>query len=146
MRAQRIKMQVRPSLRLETFQSVFGCLFRILVCRLSMIWNVAGEICHRIIFGKSVLHVTLSSVRSCCYELIVLLLWLSSATAPRKWPDGRLEKSLRVGLMEMRIDYGPGYRIYYVRRGAEIVILLCAGDKRTQQQDIKRARELPERL
>ena len=46
----------------------------------------------------------------------------------------------------MRIDYGAGYRIYYVRRGAEIVILLCAGDKRTQQQDIKRARELAERL
>ena len=45
--------------------------------------------------------------------------------------------------MEMRIDYSPGY---YVRRGAEIVILLCAGDKRTQQQDIKRARELAERL
>ena len=55
-------------------------------------------------------------------------------------------KSLRGGLMEMRIDYGAGYRIYYVRRGAEIVILLCAGDKRTQQRDIKRAQELAERL
>src|ERR1039457_4972002 len=55
-------------------------------------------------------------------------------------------KSLRGGLMEMRIDYGSGYRVYYVRRGAEVVILLCAGDKRTQQQDIKRARELAERL
>ena len=55
-------------------------------------------------------------------------------------------KSLRGGLMEMRIDYGPGYRVYYVRRGAEIVILLCAGEKRTQQRDIKRARELAERL
>jgi putative addiction module killer protein len=55
-------------------------------------------------------------------------------------------KSLRGGLMEMRIDYGPGYRVYYVHRGAEVVILLCAGDKRTQQQDIKRARELAERL
>ena len=55
-------------------------------------------------------------------------------------------KSLRGGLMEMRIDYGAGYRVYYVRRGTEIVILLCAGDKRTQQQDIKRARELAERL
>ena len=55
-------------------------------------------------------------------------------------------KSLRGGLMEMQIDYGPGYRVYYVRRGAEIVILLCAGDKRTQQRDIKRARELAERL
>jgi putative addiction module killer protein len=55
-------------------------------------------------------------------------------------------KSLRGGLMEMRIDYGSSYRVYYVRRGTEIVILLCAGDKRTQQQDIKRARELAERL
>jgi putative addiction module killer protein len=55
-------------------------------------------------------------------------------------------KNLRDGLMEMRIDYGPGYRVYYVHRGREIVILLCGGDKRTQQQDIKRARELAERL
>ena len=55
-------------------------------------------------------------------------------------------KSLRGGLMEMRIDYGSGYRVYYVRRGTEIVILLCGGDKRTQQQDIKQARELAERL
>ena len=36
------------------------------------------------------------------------------------------------GIAEMRIDYGPGYRIYYVYRGAQIVILLCGGDKRTQ--------------
>jgi len=48
-------------------------------------------------------------------------------------------KSVGAGVMEMRVDYGPGYRIYYVHRGAEIVILLCAGDKRRQQQDIKRA-------
>jgi putative addiction module killer protein len=37
---------------------------------------------------------------------------------------------------------GRGYRIYYVHRGAQIVILLCGGDKRTQQQDIKRAQKL----
>ena len=43
-------------------------------------------------------------------------------------------KSFRGGLMEMRIDYGAGYCVYYVRRGTEIVILLCGGDKRTQQQ------------
>jgi putative addiction module killer protein len=55
-------------------------------------------------------------------------------------------KSVGSGVMEMRVDYGPGYRIYYVRRGAAIVILLCAGDKRTQRQDIKRARERTERL
>jgi putative addiction module killer protein len=46
----------------------------------------------------------------------------------------------------MRVDYGPGYRIYYVHRGARITILLCGGDKRTQQQDIKRARKLAETL
>jgi len=50
------------------------------------------------------------------------------------------------GVSEMRIDYGPGYRVYYVRRGEEIVVLLCAGHKSTQQRDIKRARELAERL
>ena len=55
-------------------------------------------------------------------------------------------KSLRGGLMEMRIDYGAGYRVYYVRRGAAIVILLCAGDKRTQQRDIKQAREIADTL
>jgi len=44
----------------------------------------------------------------------------------------------------MRIDYGPGYRIYYVHHGAQIVILLCGGDKRTQQRDIKRAQRLAE--
>jgi putative addiction module killer protein len=47
-----------------------------------------------------------------------------------------------MGVMEMRIDYGPGYRVYFVRRGSAIVILLCAGDKRTQATDIKRAHVL----
>jgi putative addiction module killer protein len=49
------------------------------------------------------------------------------------------------GVMEMRIDYGAGYRVYYVQRGSEVVILLCAGDKRTQQQDIRRAQALAEK-
>jgi putative addiction module killer protein len=53
---------------------------------------------------------------------------------------------LRRLILEMRVDYRPGYRIYYVHRGAQIVILLCGGDKRTQQQDIKRARKLAETL
>jgi len=48
-------------------------------------------------------------------------------------------RSVGQGVLEMRIDYGPGYRIYYVHHGARIVILLCGGDKRTQQQDIKKA-------
>jgi putative addiction module killer protein len=46
------------------------------------------------------------------------------------------------GVSEMRIDYGPGYRVYFARRGATVVILLCGGDKRTQNHDIARAREL----
>lgn len=50
------------------------------------------------------------------------------------------------GILEMRIDYGPGYRIYYVHRGTQIVILLCGGDKRTQPGDIKRALKLAETL
>jgi putative addiction module killer protein len=46
----------------------------------------------------------------------------------------------------MRIDYGPGYRVYFVRRGTLVVILLCAGDKGTQRRDIAMAREIAERL
>jgi len=55
-------------------------------------------------------------------------------------------KSVGSGILEMRIDYGPGYRIYYLHRGAQIVLLLCGGDKRTQQQDIERAQALSETL
>lgn len=55
-------------------------------------------------------------------------------------------RSVGQGVMEMRIDYGAGYRIYYVHRGSEIVILLCGGDKRTQRGDIRRAREAAGRL
>ena len=43
------------------------------------------------------------------------------------------------GVHELRIDYGPGYRLYFVRRGATVVILLCGGDKRRQKRDIKTA-------
>ena len=54
-------------------------------------------------------------------------------------------KSIGRGVMEMRIDYGPGYRIYYTHRGATVVVLLCGGDKRAQSRDIKRAQYLAER-
>jgi putative addiction module killer protein len=47
---------------------------------------------------------------------------------------------------ELRIDYGAGYRIYFEGRGATLVILLAGGDKRTQRQDIERARDLRNRL
>src|SRR4051812_21594382 len=48
-------------------------------------------------------------------------------------------KNLGSGIFEMRIDYGPGYRIYYGQQGSEIVILLIGGDKRTQTKDIENA-------
>jgi putative addiction module killer protein len=46
------------------------------------------------------------------------------------------------GLSEMRIHYGPGYRVYYKDTGREIIILLCGGDKATQQADIENAKKL----
>lgn len=42
----------------------------------------------------------------------------------------------------MRIDYGPGYRVYFTRRGELVILLLCGGDKCTQQADIERAMEI----
>ena len=45
------------------------------------------------------------------------------------------------GVIELRIDWGPGYRVYFARVGRMIVLLLCGGDKRTQQRDISRAKE-----
>lgn len=45
------------------------------------------------------------------------------------------------GVWELRIDWGPGYRVYYARAGEKILLLLCGGDKRKQQADIKRAKD-----
>ena len=42
----------------------------------------------------------------------------------------------------MRIDYGPGYRVYFARRGKTVVVLLCGGNKQTQYEDIARAKNL----
>jgi putative addiction module killer protein len=50
------------------------------------------------------------------------------------------------GISEMRIDYGPGYRIYYKQTGREVVLLLCGGDKSTQEKDIRRAKLLAAEL
>lgn len=46
------------------------------------------------------------------------------------------------GVSELRIDYGPGYRVYFTARGETVVILLAGGDKRTQARDIRTALEL----
>ena len=48
-------------------------------------------------------------------------------------------KPRRDGVSEMRIDYGPGYRLYYFQHGQTLVVLLCGGDKRTQDADISKA-------
>ena len=55
-------------------------------------------------------------------------------------------KPVGEGVSELRIDYGPGYRVYFVQRGQTMVILLAGGDKRTQDRDIKAALELARKL
>jgi len=51
-------------------------------------------------------------------------------------------KSLGEGVSEMRVDYGPGYRVYFTRQGASLVLLLCGGDKHSQSKDIALAKTL----
>ncbi|MCY3793463.1 MAG: type II toxin-antitoxin system RelE/ParE family toxin [Gammaproteobacteria bacterium] len=51
-------------------------------------------------------------------------------------------KPVGEGVSEMRIDYGPGYRVYFKRRGRTVVVLLAGGDKRTQSTDIETALQL----
>lgn len=55
-------------------------------------------------------------------------------------------KPLREGISEIRIDVGPGYRVYFTRRGKQLVILLAGGDKRTQEKNIEKAIELARTL
>jgi len=50
-------------------------------------------------------------------------------------------RSVGEGVCELRIDYGPGYRVYFGQIGSTIVLILCGGDKSTQEQDIQRAIE-----
>jgi putative addiction module killer protein len=55
-------------------------------------------------------------------------------------------KPVGEGVSEMRIDYGPGYRVYYKKQGREVVILLAGGNKRSQASDIKTALRLARNL
>jgi putative addiction module killer protein len=69
------------------------------------------------------------------YQILARIERLSEGNAGDSSPIGE-------GLSEMRIHCGPGYRVYYKDTGKEIVILLCGGDKSTQQADIARAKQI----
>ncbi len=62
--------------------------------------------------------------------------------------DGKMgnTKSVGGGIYEKKIDYGPWYRLYYCQRGKDWLLLLCGGDKSTQQEDIKQAKEIKKGL
>jgi putative addiction module killer protein len=49
-------------------------------------------------------------------------------------------RGVGAGLVELRLDYGPGYRVYYITRGQALIVVLCAGDKKSQDDDITRAK------
>jgi putative addiction module killer protein len=68
--------------------------------------------------------------------------------AVRKVALGNLGKHRRLTktVSELKIDFGPGYRVYFTKRGPIVVILLCGGDKRTQDADIRKAMKLADKV
>lgn len=77
--------------------------------------------------------------------------WRSHSRSTRAHPDRPTEhgqsgdvKPVGHGISELRINYGPGYRIYYLHEGERLILLLCGGDKTTQQADILTAHQIAE--
>ena len=68
-----------------------------------------------------------------------------ASTAWKSATPARAARS-RGGVAEMKIDFGPGYRVYYTQRGALLVVLLCGGDKSTQNNDIQIALKMAQDL
>lgn len=66
----------------------------------------------------------------------------------RRLADGNPgdHRNLTGGVSELRVDVGPGYRVYYTQRGNELIILLVGGDKTSQQRDIDKAKEIARAL
>jgi putative addiction module killer protein len=91
-------------------------------------------------------------------ETSVFALWIASLRDERARAKiiGRLRrasdgnfgdyKSVGGGVFELRVDHGPGYRVYYFRGAKELVVLLCGGDKRTQDSDVVEAKRLKEEI
>jgi putative addiction module killer protein len=76
---------------------------------------------------------------ACATSKVVRRSWRESI-ACRK--EIQAKRSVGGGVVEMKIDFGPGYRVYYIQRGALLTLLLCGGDKSVQTNDIKRAKAL----
>ena len=77
-------------------------------------------------------------------ELRDLSARLRIAARVRRMEEGHLgdTKTVGSGVRELRMNFGPGYRVYYVQRGQRIVVLLCGGDKDSQKSDIIAAKRM----
>ncbi|MCL1468331.1 type II toxin-antitoxin system RelE/ParE family toxin [Argonema galeatum] len=79
-------------------------------------------------------------LRIAVVRIVIGTLWITGTERVELGNFGDC-RSVGEGISELRINYGPGYRIYFGQLGTTIVLLLCGGDKSTQQEDITKAKE-----